>query len=127
MNDQIAVQYVGPRAHYVEGAYGSGVRWVQGQTQLLPTELAAKLLRHPDVYVPGKAPGATVAQVTDTLATESKEEQDTQDMRDQVAAMDKKALAMYAETHFNLKLDHRKSVDVLRQQITGLVDQFGVV
>ena len=40
--------------------------------------------------------------------------------------MDKEALEAFAKTHFSVDLDKRKSVDSLRQQVTNLVDQFGV-
>lgn len=117
------IKYIGHRAFYREGAYGSGVEFAQGETKLVPPELAVKLLRHPDVYVSGEVEGADEAVVVEKKYDD---EEDTQAARDTIALMDKAALETFAKTHFSVDLDKRKSVDSLRQQVTNLVDQFGV-
>lgn len=117
------IKYVGHRARYREGAYGSGIEFVKDETKLVPPELAAKLLRHPDVYVQGEDQGAEVANVAQK---KDDDEDQSQDTRDAIAAMDKDALESFAKTHFSVDLDKRKSVGNLRQHVTNLVDQFGI-
>lgn len=122
MNTQ-PICYVGRRPVYREGAYGSGIVFQQGETKLVPADLAAKLLRHPDVYAPGVEAGAQTVE----LKAPAKQTQDesTQDLRDTIAFMDKDALEVFAKTNFKIDLDKRKSVASLRQHVTQLVDQYG--
>lgn len=120
----VAVKYEGPRAVYREGAYGSGLMWAKGETKLVPSELAAKLLRHAPVYVPGDKKSAP--KQAEVIAEPVKnDENDTQEVRDSFNTMDKDALEAYARTHFRVELDKRKSVQSLRGQVTQLVDQYG--
>jgi hypothetical protein len=116
------IKYIGHRPRYREGAYGSGVEFEKNETKLVPPELAAKLLRHPDVYVPGEEQGAEVAHIVEK---KDDDEDKAQDQRDVIAAMDKEALEAFAKTHFSVDLDKRKSVSSLRQHVINLVDQFG--
>jgi hypothetical protein len=115
--------YVGRRPSYREGAYGSGIVFQQGETKLVPTDLAAKLLRHPDVYVLGVEAGAEPVEVAQ--APKQTQDESTQDLRDTIAFMDKDALETFAKTNFKIDLDKRKSVNALRQHVTQLVDQYG--
>jgi len=121
--EQVAVTYVGKRETYTEGTYGSRIEFAQGQTILVPHELAAKLLRHPDVYQRGEAEGAVTAQLPDKKEEET---EDAQLVRDRIAVMDKAALESFAKTTFRVDLDKRKGIGALREQVTGLVDQYGV-
>lgn len=118
----ILVKYIGKRERYTEGAYGSKIEFTQGQTQWVPDELAAKLLKHPDQYVKGDQEGATVAVV----APQRSDEDSSQDVRDSLVTMDVGALADFAMTHYQVKLDKRKSADSLREEVTRMIDQFGV-
>lgn len=120
--DKVAIKYVGKRDTYVEGTYGSRIQFTQGQSVLVPSGLAAKLLRHADQYAKGEVEVAEVVPV-DKPDTEPDK---TQDMRDQIAVMDKSALESFAKTAFRIDLDKRKGLESLRQQVIGLVDQFGV-
>jgi len=119
--EKVAVKYVGKRATYTEGTYGSRIVFAQGQTVLVPADLAAKLLRHPDVYAKGDAKKAEVVEVQEqTLVDE-----DSQAIRDRIAAMDKTALESFVKTTYRMDIDKRKSVESLRQQAINLVDQYG--
>lgn len=124
--EKVAVKYVGPRATYTEGTYGSRIEFTQGQTVLIQPELAAKLLRHPDVYQRGEAEGAKAVEVLDDGKKKADEPDEAQLVRDRIATMDKDALKSFAKTTFRVDLDKRKGVNALRQQVTGLVDQYGV-
>lgn len=118
----ISIRYIGKRPDYLDGTYGTRIVFVQGESRMVPADVAKKMLRHPDVYELGEdgAPVATLPPVKD-------KEEDVQDMRDALAHMDKDALTTYAHTHFQLKLDKRKDVGALRTQVTQLIDQYGVI
>lgn len=123
--EKVAVKYVGKRATYTEGTYGSRIEFAQGQTVLVPADLAAKLLRHPDVYQTGETTQAVAVEVPDGKQ-EEEQQNEVQNVRDQIAIMDKEALKSFAKTTFRVDLDSRKGINALREQVTGLVDQFGV-
>ena len=126
----IAVRYVGRRPVYREGAYGSGIVFTQCETKLVPSDLANKLLRHTDVYVPGSASkDTTIASVPDSVkkTDEQNEEEIMQSLRDSIQTMDKDALETYARTQFKIDIDKRRGLDKLRQQVTQLIDQYGAV
>lgn len=120
--EKVAVKYIGKRATYTEGMYGSRVQFTQGQAVLVPADLAVKLLRHQDQYTNGDEKKAK-----DVLVEVVKDEADeTQDIRDRIAVMDKTALESFVKTTFRVDLDKRKGLESLRQQAIGLVDQYGV-
>lgn len=114
----ISIQYIGKRDTYTEGTYGSKITFSKGETKLVPEELALKLLRHPDQYVRGKGGEAVI--IPDT----KQKDDDTQDIRDAIANMDTSSLAEYAQIHYGIKLDKRKSVESLRTELTQWVDQY---
>lgn len=116
-----AVKYIGARESYTDGTYGTRISWGQGETRMVPAATARLMLTHKDVY----ELGTPVAELP-VLPVKATEEDKVQDMRDALAIMDKESLGAYAKTHFNVKLDKRKDVGLLRTQVTGLVDQYGV-
>lgn len=119
--DHLSVKYIGKRAQYTDGTYGTRITFVQGESRLVPLDKARLMLNHPDVYVPG-VDDAPVAVVP----VDTKEQDNVQDMRDAIANMDKAALESYAKTYFKIDLDKRKGVESLRSQVTMLVDQYGI-
>lgn len=123
----IPIKYIGQRATYREGAYGSGIVFVKDETiNVEDDELARKLLKHPDVYVRGDSEKA-VETTTSKAKDAGKEDADPlQDARDAIATMTKEGLETFAKTHFNVDLDKRKSIDSLRTQTVGLIDQYGL-
>lgn len=118
-----AVRYVGKRAEYTEGMYGTRLHFVQGESRMVPSDKARLLLKHPDQYAPGEMQKELPAPEPE-LPDENDE---VQILRDAVANMDKDALAQYTKIHYNVDVDKRKGVDFLRSQLTGLIDQYGVV
>lgn len=117
-----SVKYIGKRPEYTDGTFGTRIHFVQGESRMVPFDVARMMLKHLDVYAPGEE-DAPVA----TMPPEKDPEDDVQDMRDSIAIMDKDALNSYAQTHFGTKLDKRKDVGILRTQVTGLLDQYGNV
>lgn len=123
------VKYVGRRPIYVEGAYGSKLVFTTGETKLVPGDLAAKLLMHPDVYVLGDvvtSPGFALEEPDARASTEQDQEGTLQDIRDAINIMDKDALEQFARFHFKVDIDKRRSAAHLRQLVTQMVDQYGV-
>lgn len=72
---------------------------------------------------------------TEQLLKESQElkddedeiEQELQSIRDEIYNMDKEALEHFAFTRYEQKINKRRSVENLRQEVIGLVDQYGAV
>jgi hypothetical protein len=122
--DQVSVKYIGKRAQYTDGTYGTRILFIQGESRLVPIDKARLMLKHPDVYVPGEA-DAVAAVIPEEQA--KKPDDETQDMRDAIAIMDKVALEAYAKTNFRVNIDRRKNVEALRAEVTGLVDRFGAL
>jgi hypothetical protein len=78
------VQYIGVRVYYNHREYGS---WKYGQVKQVPTSLAEKMLKHPDVFVkpePEDIPESS--EVVELEDVEEVEEDNLQDMRDKVMA-----------------------------------------
>lgn len=118
----VPVKYIGVRPSYTDGTFGTKINFDRGDSRMVPVNIAKLMLKHPDVYTQGDADALTVE-----IAPARKDEDEAQNMRDAVANMGKDALASFAKTHFNASLDKRKGVNDLRQQVTVMVDQFGVV
>lgn len=130
-----AVTYVGKRDVYKDGTYGTGLVFAKGETKLVPTSVARLMLRHPDVYLPGKVEAAVdaahaPAQPTPGQKTKQEaeaDEQRIQDARDNIAAMDKKAsIIEFAKTNFRVDLSDKHKVADLKTQATRLIDQYGL-
>jgi hypothetical protein len=134
----VAVEFIGPRDEWIERRYKSGLTFKPGQIRSVPVELARKLLRHNDLFAEAKLGGeGNVPDKDDTaeLLSESQARQDEeqsalenrQGIIDQVMVMDKDALAEFAFTRYQQTLNKRRSVENLREEVAGYVDQFGVV
>ncbi|WP_405118756.1 RyR domain-containing protein [Pseudomonas leptonychotis] len=138
----IPVQYIGRKEAYTDHLYGTGLSFEKGQVRGLPTEVARKFLRHGDMFREA-GEGAVVTEpvqpldqddtskTLDEAAKRQKEDQDKEntliDLKQHVSNMTKNALCEYAMTNYRQKLDSRVSVAELRQQVTGMIDQFGAV
>ena len=122
MSDTVSIKYIGARPEYTDGTYGTRIHWARGESKMVPADKARLMLKHPDVYTEGEADAPTPK-----LPAQKDPEDDVQDLRDSIATMNKEALLTYAQTHFNMKLDKRQSVENLRTAATQLVDQFGAL
>jgi hypothetical protein len=123
---RVAIKYVGARESYVDGAFGTRIRFERGVTVLVPAAVAARMLQHPDVYVLGEPGEVQAAQTVPGLRNDENPPEVIQELRDQIALMDKKALATFAEQKFRQTIDKRQTVGELRAHVTGLLDQYGV-
>ena len=106
--EKVAVKYIGHRETYTDGAYGSRIAFTKGQSVLVPADLAAKLLRHPDVYTHGEDKKAVVVEVQE----QKTENEDSQAIRDRIArlsSLDERRQHMLAKDLplFKARVDHR--------------------
>lgn len=118
------VKYIGAREVYPDGMFASGVVFTKGGTQMVANAIAAKMFRHPSVYVPGDAAVAVDTPINANLNVTN--ESDVQDLRDQLAVMDKAALIQFANNHFKVELSNRATLEHVRSKVLGFVDQYGV-
>jgi len=124
----VPILYCGKRPVYTEGAYGSHIVFNKGETVLVDSELAEKLLKHPDTYVRGEevdAPSAIIPKPN--THTQLEDTEAAQEARDLIANMDRPALIEYAKVNYRMELDGRKSVASLRNEVIQLVDLSGPV
>lgn len=123
-----SIAYVGFREHHRDATYGTG-EWVKGQVKRVDAAIAAKMLRHTDVYVVSFLPKCDHADVVEQQPSKSEKESTeaaVQDALDVVQAMDTDALVEFTQRNFNMKLDRRKSVGNLRIETQQLIHQFGL-
>lgn len=138
-NDKVAVTYVGNDAPFVDRIYRTGLTFEHGQTRMLPAEIAARLLRHSDVFKMGHAEDTAPERSTgddDTEALLNKAEADEHEAKaradDRVAIMqsvdqmDREALREFARSKFNFKFPGNLGEEKMRVEIHGLIDRFGV-
>lgn len=59
-------------------------------------------------------------------AADDDAEEQAQQVRDTIAAMDKDALEQFAQTNYSTKIDKRRGVEALRQEVTGMFERFGL-
>lgn len=141
----VAITYIGRRDQYVDRQYGTGLPFRTGQTRQLPAELARRFLRHADLFeqaqetVVEAVPVAEVStdadddtavileQVAAQQEADLRNQSQLQDLYDQVAAMDKDALAHFAMTRYQQKLDKRIAEPKLREEVISFIDRFGAV
>lgn len=144
---KIVVVYIGRKETYTDHLYGTGLSFTKGQERAMPADIARKFLRHPDMFEEGSAKAVADApaqpdkvedkdedDTTRQLAAAKKLEDENRekenrilDLKQQINIMTKDSLAEYAMTNYKQNLDKRKSVAELRQAVTGMIDQYGVV
>ena len=120
------VKYIGHRPEYRDALYGTG-DWSKNQVKEVATQVAGRMLKHPDVYTADafvKAAGGAV----EVIAEPAKENEDDGDQiaRDAVAAMSTKdAVADYARINFNQAIPKTLSLENMKQRAVTLIDQYG--
>ena len=122
------IKYVGKRPEYTDGTFGTRIHFKHGETKPVPDDAAAKMLRHPDVYVRGEGAAKPDAPtlVDPEKEKEKQDEHALQDARDAVNAMDKPSLISFAQATFGQKLPGNLGVDKMRQKVVGFIDQYGL-
>lgn len=130
----VVVTYIGRRDTFADRLYGSKLEFVQGQTRAVPPELARRLLGHADqferaaVAAPSDDDTARVLAEGQLDKDEAAAKQfDLQGLYDQVAGMNKAALANFALVNYRQEIKTTDTLVNLRQQVTGFIDQYGAV
>lgn len=130
-NGYTPIKYIGKRENYTDNMYGTHINFTKGQTELIQSDKAKLMLRHPDQYVLGEVedapePVAAIVPKKDKV-NDNDTEQELQEARDLVANMDLEALHAYAATNFaGHKLHPRAGVEKARIKVTELIDQYGL-
>lgn len=122
------VQYMGNRpSPRSDNLYQTG-EWVSGQIKDVPDAVAAKMLRHPDVYVlAGERQGVIEVVEGQPLETDELDEEAVEDARMSIDAMGtKNAVYDFVQTNFNQELDRRSSLRNMKEEAIRLIDQFGL-
>lgn len=140
--------YIGKK-YFVDRLYGSGLDFEPNQVREVPSELARSFLRHADLFAVSQEPGGTIeymydmegglievnidntAELLELQAKKDKEAaksgQELQDLLMQVSTMDKNALSQFAKDRYQVDLNKRKAVETLREEVIGLINQFGAM
>lgn len=133
-----AIAYIGKKP-FSDRLYNTGLNFDVGQVREVPDDMARLFLRHKDLFaVSDKAPKVSKPKETDNtqalidqkakeIAEKTKDENNLQDLYTQVSVMDKDALEQFAKDRYQVDLNKRKAVKTLREEVVGLIDQFGVV
>jgi hypothetical protein len=131
-----AVRYTGRREQFADRLYGTNLVWEPNQVRTLPPHLADKFLRHPDVFELAKGSvtkrgNDDSAEILEITRKEDAQREQAQQailaMYLEVRAMDKEALASFAQRNYGQLIDRRHSVEDLRQEVVQMIDRFGVV
>lgn len=143
-NGFIAVTYMGRRDTFLDRLYGSKLEFRQGQTRALPPELARRLLNHADQFeravikferAADPLPEAEPDDNTTSMLAKAQlakdeaaaKQLDLQGLYDQVATMNKAALAHFAKVNYRQEIKPADTLASLRQQVIGFIDQYGAV
>lgn len=152
--DEVSIKYIGKREPWHDRLYRTGLVFDCNQVRTIPWDMARKFLRHEDLFekfepvveeeppvdpskddVPPAKVNLEKAKPDDTQALldeqEAKnkdkddEQKELQALYDQVNVMDKDALKDFAQNHYQQNTNNSKSVENIRLDVTGMIDQFG--
>ena len=136
----VAIQYVGNKSLFKDHLYNSALTFTTGQVRHVNSDLATKLLKHPEfqLYVAESHDFTESEQTVDDTAAVLANAQIEQEKKDQeqtavldeidvVNQMTKDALIEYAQNKYQQKLNKQNSVATLRTQVAEFIHQFGVV
>lgn len=133
----VGVTYTGREDPFVDRIYRSRLTFEHGQTRELPPDLAAKFLQHADVFQaageakakkPAKAKDDTQEQLeaAEKAESERREQENTRfEVHQQIDKMDKAAMRDFAKTNFKVDFPGALGEAKMREQVKGLVDQYG--
>lgn len=152
MTNEIAVTYTGNDDPYKDRIYRSGLTFTKGQTRMLPEPLAARFLRHTDVFeradkndnVTKKAKQKADEQLVEEVAViqddtkaileQTAKESDTLreqenarfELHDRLASMDKAALIDWVHANYKQKMPGNYGHPRLLDMAKGFIDQYGM-
>lgn len=150
--DEVSIKYIGKREPWHDRLYRTGLVFDCNQVRTIPWDMARKFLRHEDIFEKVDADAKDEDSQTDTppeddpqndsdetaddtqaLLDEQEakdkdkddEQRELQALYDQVNIMDKEALKDFAQNHYQQNTNNSKSVENIRLDVTGMIDQFG--
>lgn len=131
----VLIRYIGRRPNYTDRLYGTGLQFETAQVRAIPETLAPSFLRHGDMFERASESSAPAKDDTDAKLKANQEERQEQtekqrelmDLHDRVANMSKAALLEFASNQYRQDLNKNLKVDELRNQVSGLIDQYGAV
>lgn len=140
-----AVTYTGNDTPFIDRIYRSRLTFDPGQTRVVPIALAARFLRHSDIFQEAGPEGEGAGQVAapaptqqhdDTAALledakKAEEERRAQEearfnVLQQIEKMDKQALRDWTRQTYKQDLPGNLGLDRMRERVRGFVDQFGL-
>lgn len=139
----VSIQYIGNKSLYTDHLYESALTFEQGQVRSVPSDLATKFLKHPEFTryeglpesISGEPTEQSLDDDTSSILKRSKEKQQEEidkenqifDEIEAVSKMTKAGLVQYALEKYEQKLNAQKNLGELKEQVTQLIHQYGVV
>ena len=139
----VSIQYIGNKSLYTDHLYESALTFEQGQVRSIPSDLATKFLKHPEFTRYGGLPESISGEPTDqsldddtsSILNRSKEKQQEEidkenkilDEIETIGKMTKAGLVQYALEKYEQKLSPQKNLDELKESVTQMIHQYGVV
>lgn len=139
----VSIQYIGNKSLYTDHLYESALTFEQGQVRSIPSDLATKFLKHPEFTryegepesISGESTEQGLDDDTSSILNRSKEKQQEEidkenkilDEIETIGKMTKAGLVQYALEKYEQKLSPQKNLDELKESVTQMIHQFGVV
>lgn len=138
MVELVGVSFCGRDDSFVDNLYGTGLEFFKGKPRALPHDLAAKFLYHEgqfervDLEKSGKKTKGDDTEVVLAESAAKKKEAEAKldevfEARNQLAHMNKAGLIEYAQIKYRQEISPKLKVEDIRVQVTGMIDQFGVL
>lgn len=130
----VSIQYIGNKSLYTDHLYESALTFEQGQVRSIPSDLATKFLKHPEFTRYEGEPESTDDDTSSILNRSKEKQQEEIDKENQVfdeietiGKMTKAGLVQYALEKYEQKLSPQKNLDELKESVTQMIHQYGIV
>jgi len=139
----VSIQYIGNKSLYTDHLYESALTFEQGQVRSIPSDLATKFLKHPEFTryegepesISGESTEQGLDDDTSSILNRSKEKQQEEidqenkilDEIETIGKMTKAGLVQYALEKYEQKLSPQKNLDELKESVTQMIHQYGIV
>ena len=137
MKDSVTLVYTGRERPFIDRIYGTRLEWMPGQARAVPPELAARLLRHADVFKRGKVkqdapkpPVDDTAQRLEEVAQHEEAQHEEQDAKhqllDQLRQLDAAGLKAWAKERIGETFKGNPSLATIQERVFGYIEAYGV-
>jgi hypothetical protein len=121
---KVLLQYIGPKDRHVDALYDTG-DWLPDEKKLVDRETASYMLMHPDVWKDARSAAARKKEPITPMARPQQYKHHKLDQEPAMAnlmAMDKAALAMYAQREFSTRIPAESmSEQQVRDRVHSLI------